>query len=323
MDEESLSSVSGGSNHALNSVITIDEMLCDGLKLAGFSEEKQKKQPKSNVRDFIDRYGSNPTVLCCIWEDLQLSQNELARVPEEKLNINHYLMAHHFLKQYPTESERKSMYQQRTHTLRDNVWYYVKKIAALMPEKIFIPENHILGDDIWIMTVDGTMSAANEKAGEDVTKDPKHYSHKHHSAGFNTEVGISIKESRCIWINGPGPAGENTDLVLFRKPGGLRDKLCEIGKKGIADGGYTGSPNELSTPNGHDHPSVRKFKSRALKRHEKFNNMLKNFKCLAIKFRHTAHSDTRYVTCFHAVATICQYQLENGTPLWNIYVGEM
>ncbi len=76
----------------------------------------------------------------------------------------------------------------------------------------------------------------------------------------------------------------------------------------------------LSTPNAHASPSVRKFKSRALKRHEKFNNMLKVFGCLSIKNRHT---EVKFKICFEAVAVVCHYQLENGSPLWNIYVGDM
>ena len=89
------------------------------------------------------------------------------------------------------------------------------------------------------------MFASNERAVKEAVKDPKNFSHKHHSAGFNAEVGISVKESRCVWINGPGPAGRDVDLVLFRKPGGLKEKLLSIGKKGIADGGYAGEPARL------------------------------------------------------------------------------
>ena len=193
------------------------------------------------------------------------------------------------------------------------------------------PESHVVGNDIWVCTVDGTMSASNEIAGKDNPKDPQLFSHKHHSAGFNAEVAVSVKESRCIWINGPGPAGRDVDLVLFRQKGGLREKLLETGKKAIGDGGYSGEPLVVSTPNGHDSASVRKFKARALKRHEKFNNMLKNFKVLSAKFRHTAHKKDdsvdgaeeadeldkhdRAVTAFEAVAVICQYQLENGSQL--------
>ena len=121
------------------------------------------------------------------------------------------------------------------------------------------PDSHVSGDDVWVITVDGTMFASNEIAGEVAVKDPKNFSFKHHSAGFNAEVGTLVKESRCVWINGPGPAGEDVDLVTFRKPGGLKEKLQSINKKGIADGGCGGEPETLSTLNGHDNPSIHKF----------------------------------------------------------------
>ena len=335
------SNSSGGDFPGITSVKTPDEILFEGLLLAGFDEATQLRQPKSNLRDCIDRYGSSPTVLSIVWADLQTSPYGEAYVPVHKRNLKYFFVAMHFLKQYPTESERKAAYSHlslRRETIRDWVWFFVEKVHGLRHQKIIWPRSHVNGDDIWVGTVDGTMFASWEIAGEERVKDPANYSHKHSSAGFNAEVVVSIKESRCIWINGPGPAGKDVDLVLFRKPGGLREKLLEIGKKCIADGGYAGDPQVLSTPNGHDLPSVRKFKSRALKRHEKFNNMLKCFKVLSVKFRHTAYKPItvddvgeisidegrlRYKVCFGAVAVLCQYQLENGQPLYNIYVGEM
>ena len=289
------------------------------------------KQPKSNHGDFISRYGSNPTVLAIIWEDLQTTPFNEAWVPPAKRNLSYFFAAHHFLKQYETEMERKAAYQKltlRRETLRNWVWFFVSKMNALRCQKIVWPESHIDCDDIWVESTDTTMSKGWEKAGINSVKDPSNYSHKHHSAGFNAEVGLSLWEPRCIWINGPEPAGDYADLTLFRKPGGLKEKLVAIGKKGIGDSGYSGERQVMSTPNGHDHPSVRKFKSRALRRHEKFNNMLKCFRVLDHTFRHTAYVPNdpefrRYKVCFGAVAVICQYQLENGSPLPNILVGDM
>ena len=266
-------------------------------------------------------------MLAVIWLDLQTTTYERARVPPDNLSVDYYHMAHHFLKQYPTESERRLAYikiARRAQTLRDWCWYYVEKIRALKKLKIYIPDDHINGDDIWIGTLDGTMFASWEIAGEDTPKDRRMFSHKHHAAGFNAEVCISVKGSRCIWINGPLPAGENTDLHLFRVEGGPQQELLKIGKKVIADGGYQGEPLLISTPNGHDSASVQKFKSRALKRHEKFNSMLKSFKCLSLTFRHTGDRENeRWGSCFDAVVVICQYKLEHGSPLYIIYVGDM
>ena len=92
------------------------------------------------------------------------------------------------------------------------------------------------------------------------------------------------------------------------------------GKKGSGDGGYHGHPNELSTPNSHDSKEVNTFKGRALKRQEKFNGKTKNFDSLSGRFR---HSVDRFKNCFEAVCVICQYQIENGSPLYDVLIEHM
>jgi len=307
--------------HGVTIIVTPDEMQEKGLALAGFEEERQARAPKSNRQRFLDRYGSSAYQLCKIWEDLQTTDIDEARVPPKKLVLDYFFLAHHFLRHYPVESERHGDYDARSQTIREWVWYFVEKMQALKAQKIFIPDSHVTGDDIWIMTIDGTMLPAHEKAGVNCVKDKNLFSFKHHRAGYNAEVGVSLWENRCVWLGGPGPAGENSDRVIFRKENGLRDKLRAMKKKAIADGGYTGDRATLSTPNGHDSPSVRRFKTRALKRHEKFNNMLKVFRCLDHNFRH--RTEEKYKSLFEVVAVICQYHLENGCPLYNIYVGDM
>jgi hypothetical protein len=119
-------------------------------------------------------------------------------------------------------------------------------------------------------------------------------------------------------MQGPTKAGGN-DLQVFLQEG-LEAKLKATGKKGIGDGGYRGHPGEMSTPNSHDSKEANKFKSRALKRHEKFNGLTKIFDCLSGHFR---HSVDRFKNCFEAVCVICQYQMENGSPLYDILIEDM
>ena len=119
-------------------------------------------------------------------------------------------------------------------------------------------------------------------------------------------------------MNGPFPAGNSDQHVFKRK--GLRIKLQETGKSAIADGGYGRFPTLLSTPNSHDSKEIRRFKSRALKRHEKFNGMTKTFDCLSGRFR---HGEERFKTCFEAVCVICQYQCELENPLYDILIEGM
>jgi len=228
--------------HGVTVIVTPDMMQKKGLLIANFDEERQDRAPKSNPQRFLDRYGSTPIQLCEMWEDLQTTPLESARVPPEKLKIYYFFLAHHFLRHYQTESERHATNPVRAQTQRDWVWYFVEKIALLRFQKIIWTPRHIDTDDIWVCTLDGTMSGANEKASkeEDIVKDPKMFSFKHHTSGFNAEVAVSIFESRCVWINSGGNAGENGDRPLFRKPDGLREWLRSIKKKAIADAGYTG-----------------------------------------------------------------------------------
>jgi len=168
------------------------------------------------------------------------------------------------------------------------------------------------------MTVDGIDCWTVEHAGKEFAQDSKRFSHKHKHAGMTHELGVSVKESRLTWMNGPFKSWDS-DRKNFRNKG-LRDKLLAIKKRGIADGGYTGHPKELSTPNSHDSKIVRMFKSRALKRHEKFNNKIKVYKAIKERFR---HAEDGFAVCFEAICVLCQHDMENGAPLYNIYVGAM
>lgn len=113
-------------------------------------------------------------------------------------------------------------------------------------------------------------------------------------------------------MNGPFKAGPSDSKIFQEK--GLKDQLSQNGNVGIADGGYPGHPNVLSTPNYH---AVKLFKSRALKRHEKFNGMIKQFDCLKGRFRHSAD---RLQTCVEAACVVCQYKMEMGDPLYDILI---
>ena len=75
----------------------------------------------------------------------------------------------------------------------------------------------------------------------------------------------------------------------------------------------------MSTLTSHSSKHVFKLKSRALKHHEKFNGMLKNFDCLSGRFRHGVD---RFKNCFEAVCVIAQYQMENNRPLYDVLIDD-
>ena len=114
-----------------------------------------------------------------------------------------------------------------------------------------------------------------------------------------------------MWMNGPFKASRH-DITIFRRAG-LKD-MIPPGHRVIADNGYKGEAIVVSKPNSNDPGELKKFKRRARARHESFNGRIKNFQCLAERFRHGVN---KHVIAFEAVCVIVQYQLENGSPLFD------
>jgi hypothetical protein len=82
------------------------------------------------------------------------------------------------------------------------------------------------------------------------------------------KIAIDIQQSKLVWLSGPHKGGE-TDLVIFRKPNGLKSKLPE-GCKIVANKGYIGE-HQASINNEIDPPAVKTFKRLARARHEDLN----------------------------------------------------
>ena len=247
-------------------------------------------------------------------EDLQTTTIEAARVLPNQLNVDHFLMAMHHLKRYPTDLEREPIFDIDCMQGRDRVWFYVEKIRQLKWEKIVWPADDF-GSDLWVISVDGVHFWIREPQHPEWSQDRTFFSQKYNHAGICYELGISLSENKLVWMNGPFKAGQS-DLSIFKKHG-LKMKLETTGKCAIGDGNYVGYPQVVSSPNNHDSRAVKKFKSRALKRHEKFNGMIKHFECLTGRFRHSA---TRFRQCMEAVCVICQYKMEMGMPLFDILI---
>ena len=119
-------------------------------------------------------------------------------------------------------------------------------------------------------------------------------------------------------MNGPFKAGRN-DLNIFIEEG-LEARLLHLKKKAIGDGIYKGHDKAVSFPNKHDSYGVKKFKSRALHRHEDFNGMTKTFRILSGRFRHGVGKIAR---AFESVAVICQYKIEADEPLYDVLVEDI
>jgi DDE superfamily endonuclease len=254
-------------------------------------------------------------------------------------------MTLHFLKCYPTELQLAGIFGINEKSARKWVRFYVKKIQALKAKKVccqcfilftqvvytgtleqlltsFFPQitfpEHFLETDEtrgWdcVMSVDGTHCEIQEPKHATLSKDPSYYSHKLNHAGLSYEVALSISEDRIVWVNGPFPAA-TSDITIFRN--GLKHHIPH-GKRCVADKGYRGEPNYISTPNIDDGELINWYKTRARSRQESINCKIKFFRCMAQEFRHSIEF---HGCAFDAICVIVQYQLENGSTLFDIAV---
>lgn len=168
----------------------------------------------------------------------------------------------------------------------------------------------ISSDKILVLTVDGVHFRTRE-----VRKDPSSswYSHKHKGPGVTYELGISIWENKLVWINGPFKAGKN-DIGMFKSDGGLEANL-PAGKRALGDSAYRAS-SRTSVKDSLDSRELKKFKNRALARHETFNGRIKCFSALENRWR---HSLAKHKIVLEAVCILVQYDMENGFPLFEVY----
>lgn len=83
----------------------------------------------------------------------------------------------------------------------------------------------------------------------------------------------------------------------------------------VVDNGYKGHDPTMSKPNPLDSREVSKFKGRVHSHQECFNTRLKVLQALKQQF---GLGEEKHGICFEAVCVICQYQLENGSPLFDV-----
>jgi len=301
-------------------VKTPTEMLKAGLELLCSDGRINRVQgdphtSKTNIQRFKDHCGANHIVVAKIWEDLQTTAIPEARI--RVLKIDAFLESLNFNYRCHRETERESRFDKSRKTLRKWARCYLLKVQALKEQKIVFPPVEDFGDDVLIMSVDGTHSLFHEIAHHECSQNRTYFSHKKKHAGLCYELGIHLYESKLIWMNGSFPAGPN-DKANFIREFGLRDKLRAIGKKAVGDKGYAGFPDECSTFNAFDDAAAKAFKSRAQMRHEQFNGMLKEFSSLDDQFR---HEQEWFEVCFEAACVICQCRMENGEPLFDLLAG--
>jgi hypothetical protein len=118
-------------------------------------------------------------------------------------------------------------------------------LICLMSLQIAPCWDEAISDDlVFFLSIDGTHCPIQE---------PRPFSTKWSSfklggkTGVNFEIGLSIKQSKVIWIYGPtAPPGKQNDLIVFRQ--GVKAKMPP-GKRVIADREYCGEGEFISTYN--------------------------------------------------------------------------
>ena len=296
-------------------ILTVIEMQEFGVKLTYNEKRTKRAKTETNEGRFLKSFGVTPKTACVIYENLQQTTNQTARIEKpDATALRYFLISLYFLRNYPTREDLERQFDYSRGWIAAKCWEWAKRIDALREEKIVLSFED---DTIWVMTVDGTHVWIQNPEDPSFTQNPKYYSHKYNKAGMTAELGISLNGG-LIWLNGPFPAA-TSDIQMFRKPGGLGETLRQWGRRCIADRGYRGQEDVdvVSTPNPLDSKPVSLFKRRALNRHENFNCMTKVFKILQGPFR---HDEVKFGVAFRAVCVLCQYKLENEVPLYDVLI---
>jgi len=284
-----------------------DRLLQYGLEVIGRSIAQQRRLSAVTLkRLFRANFGVGVEAATEAFHDLSAFI--------EALNMWCFLLSLYWLKVYPTEDQMYSLFGRDKETMRNKIKQYVDSLADLKSWKIAWKNLNELEED-FVLSVDGVHFRINEPR-----KNPSANwcSHKHRSAGLGYEIGILIWRNQVVWAEGPVQAATH-DKTKYEEKNGLQS-LIPNGKLVVGDRGYRGEDlssrqRSLSIRNTRDSEEVKAFKRRVRARHENFNARLKNFAILDNRFRHGVD---RHRAVFDAVCVLCQYDMENGHPLFDV-----
>ena len=315
-----------------------DEILRHGLAMVGFDDKRQARvRRETNLECFLSFFGSLPKVVSLLWERLQTTSSDEARIKAKGVkDLSYFLQALHFLRCYPTEDQRAGTHKNCQRTCREKTWFFLKKIQALKNEVVSVlcfdvglvvhnllnfifqivwPEDWAQFDDgdapVLLYSVDGVHFEICEPFHPLYSKNTRYYSHKFHKAALTYEIALALFEDKIIWMHGPERAAKH-NITMFRS--GLRDKAGR-GILGVGDRGFRGEPDHLSTPNSFDPEELSKFKSQASAHQETVNNRMKTFQCLQQRWRHAV---SKHQIVFEACIVIVQLQFDCGSPLFRL-----
>jgi len=159
-----------------------------------------------------------------------------------------------------------------------------------------------------MVTIDGV----DFKIDEPLPFDDCWFSYKYNHAGLRYEMGVCIQTGWIVWLNGPFPPGEYSDLAITRM--GLNQAL-ERDEKYLADSGYREPDGWAESPNGLNNED-QKMKQKARVRHECINGWFKNFGVLKQCF--TMHHRSKHGMVTRAIANVLQMKIKSDDPPFQV-----
>ena len=110
-------------------------MLSLGLNFLGFNPARTEKHAaKTNNSHFERAFGANTEACCSIYRDIQVLDIGSATIHKPK--PDHFLLALHWLRRYPTEEANAGMSGLHEDTVRKWAWKYCAAIQALKVYKV-------------------------------------------------------------------------------------------------------------------------------------------------------------------------------------------
>lgn len=220
--------------------MTVDDILFYGLCYVGFGEERQNVVIETSVDRFKAHFGPEPKTVKDLMSDL------CEEFPDT--SFKELLMALNWLKLYDIESVLAARWDYDESTCRSKIRETTKRIQSFKERLIVFDPSSFRPEEVHIITVDGVNFITQEFR---LNPSTGYFDHKSHSCGLKYEFAIAIWSSRCVWINGPYPAGKYHDKSLFCGAKSMDDPqdtwnrdalLWRIpdGKKAIADTAYEG-----------------------------------------------------------------------------------
>ena len=306
-----------------------------GLRYVG--ARSNRKNQKHLRKHFRKHYGSAPKDIADQWNDLcdiqvdddgsalyiSCDWDEHGRLPtkdKSEKGFKRFMVSHFWLWAKPKNAE---MMASRFRMCADYMqgkplWKWHGRIASLAGKKIVWDESLDSNNtEVFAITSDGVDFPIWELKDPDFPFDTKNMSHKFKGCAAKYIIAMSTFRSKCVHIAGPYRGGK-PDLEIFRECG-LMEKLQLSGKVCIVDRGFKSSVSAerkvFAYPDYVDSSELHNFKSRARLRQETFTRRLKHFGCLERTF---TNGFDKHGIALRAVAVTVQYQMDNGSPLYEV-----